>query len=60
MTTETEKQAAREADRMEQRLDELSQDIDDARSKAQAQPHGEEKPPSGNPPDTEAHHPDDS
>jgi hypothetical protein len=60
MSPETENDAAREADRMEERLDELSQDIDDAKSQAQANPHAEEKPPSGNPPDTEAQHPNDS
>jgi hypothetical protein len=60
MSPETGNEAAREADRMEERLDELSQDIDDAKSKAQANPHTEEEPPSGNPPDTEAQHPQNS
>jgi hypothetical protein len=60
MSPEPAQRAAREADRMQERLDELSQDIDDAKGKAQADPHREEEPPSGNPPDTEAQYPESS
>jgi uncharacterized coiled-coil protein SlyX len=57
MSSDTEKEAGAQADRMEDRLDELSQHIDEAKKSVQDNAHTEEEPPTGEPPDTEAQHP---
>ena len=60
MSSDIEKDAAQEADRMEERLDTLSQHIDEAKNRSRDESHTEEEVPTGDPPDTEAVHPESS